>query len=168
MLLLRACTKGWPVRSAKPAPPTWHRLPLPPRQKRALDRNRLSHTERLLQSTQAVVKESEEKKGACGAEGGGQCQDEPSRHSGRAWAPRLHLCCVCSMCPLAPPRAPVAVLKYFEDSRVAMWLVFSDVWNACVEELRAVDLISDAERDNLVFVHLDIDPSIQARRAGPL
>ena len=31
--------------------------------------------------------------------------------------------------PLAA-RVPPAVLTYFEDNRVAMWLVFSDVWNA--------------------------------------
>ena len=53
------------------------------------------------------------------------------------------------------------MLTYFEDSRVAMWLVFSDVWNAIVEELRAMDLVSDGERDNLLFVHLDIDQSIE-------
>jgi hypothetical protein len=45
-----------------------------------------------------------------------------------------------------------------------MWLVFSDVWNAIVEELRSVDLVSDGERDNLTFVHLDIDPSIEVCR----
>lgn len=61
---------------------------------------------------------------------------------------------------LHPPNPP-AVLTYFEDNRVAMWLVFSDVWNAVVEELRAVDVVSDEERDNLLFVHLDIDPSIE-------
>ncbi len=49
---------------------------------------------------------------------------------------------------------------------MAMWLVFSDVWNAIVEELRAIDLISNTERDNLVFVHLDIDSSIEVRRRG--
>ncbi len=38
--------------------------------------------------------------------------------------------------------------------------MFSDVWNAIVEELRAVDLVSDSERDNLCFVHLDIDETI--------
>lgn len=140
------------------------------------------------------------------------------------------------------------MLTYFEDNRVAMWLVFSDVWNAVrlracvrhwrvlpsaactslnplpiaeawrltrqriprpdgstcvlylvrrqrscrrwtcrctsnlpllpcrlvmacncslapapqvVEELRSVDLVSDSERDNLLFVHLDIDPSLE-------
>jgi hypothetical protein len=84
-------------------------------QRRALDRNRLSHTERLLQNTQDIVKQSPQKK----------------------------------------------VLTYFEDNRVAMWLVFSDVWNAVVEELRGVDLVSDGERDNLLFVHLDIDPSLE-------
>lgn len=57
-----------------------------------------------------------------------------------------------------------AALSYFEDNRVAMWLVFSDVWNAIVEELRAIDLVSNTERDNLVFVHLDIDSSIEVRR----
>ena len=56
------------------------------------------------------------------------------------------------------------MLSIFDDSRVAMWLIFSDVWNAIVEELRSVDLVSDGERDNLVFVHLDIDPSIEVRR----
>lgn len=30
-----------------------------------------------------------------------------------------------------------------------------------MEELRDVDLVSDAERDNLLFVHLDIDPSLE-------
>ncbi|PSC69540.1 Callose synthase 5 [Micractinium conductrix] len=83
--------------------------------KRAVDRNRLSHTERLLQNTQELVKQSEADK----------------------------------------------ALAYFEDNRVAMWLVFSDVWNAIVEELRSIDHVSDYERDNLVFVHLDIDPSIE-------
>ena len=45
--------------------------------------------------------------------------------------------------------------------RVAQWLVFSDVWNAIVDELRTVDLISDGEQRNLSFVHLPIDDSIQ-------
>jgi hypothetical protein len=67
--------------------------------------------------------------------------------------PSLSVCHACC--------ARCAVLTYFEDSRVAMWLVFSDVWNAIVEELRAMDLVSDGERDNLVFVHLDIDQSIE-------
>ena len=42
---------------------------------KALDRNRLSHTERLLQSTQDLVKQSESKKGAraCGAPAGRVC-----------------------------------------------------------------------------------------------
>jgi hypothetical protein len=44
---------------------------------------------------------------------------------------------------------------------VAQWLVFSDVWNAIVDELRTVDLISDGEQRNLSFVHLPIDDSIQ-------
>ena len=47
--------------------------------------------------------------------------------------------------------------------RVAQWLVFSDVWNAIVDELRSVDLLSETERRNLSFVHLPIDDSIQAR-----
>ena len=44
---------------------------------------------------------------------------------------------------------------------MAQWLVFSDVWNAIVDELRTVDLISDGEQRNLSFVHLPIDDSIQ-------
>ncbi|KAL4451723.1 hypothetical protein ABPG75_007385 [Micractinium tetrahymenae] len=83
--------------------------------KRALDRNRLSNTERVMQHAQELVKESKHKK----------------------------------------------ALGYFEDNRVAMWLVFSDVWNAIVEELRSIDLVSNTERDNLLFVHLDIDSSIE-------
>lgn len=47
-----------------------------------------------------------------------------------------------------------------------MWLVFSDVWNAIVEELRSIDLVSNFERDNLLFVHLDIDSSIEVGQAG--
>jgi hypothetical protein len=46
---------------------------------------------------------------------------------------------------------------------VAQWLVFSDVWNAIVDELRTVDLVSDGEQRNLSFVHLPIDDSIQVR-----
>lgn len=30
-----------------------------------------------------------------------------------------------------------------------------------VEELRGIDLVSDSERDNLIFVHLDIDETIE-------
>lgn len=37
--------------------------------------------------------------------------------------------CLSPAHPAAPPR-PAAVLTYFEDNRVAEWLVFSDVWNA--------------------------------------
>jgi hypothetical protein len=48
------------------------------------------------------------------------------------------------------------------DGATTSWLVFSDVWNGIVGELREVDLLSNAERDNLVFVHLDIDETIQA------
>jgi hypothetical protein len=44
---------------------------------------------------------------------------------------------------------------------VAEWLVFSDVWNAIVDELRTVDLISDGEQRNLSFVHLPFDDSIE-------
>lgn len=51
--------------------------------------------------------------------------------------------------------------RLWEIRRVAQWLVFSDVWNAIVDELRTVDLISDAEQRNLSFVHLPIDDSVQ-------
>ncbi|KAL6774638.1 GSL1 [Auxenochlorella protothecoides x Auxenochlorella symbiontica] len=44
------------------------------------------------------------------------------------------------------------------------WVLFSDVWNEVVAELREVDLISNAERDNLVFVHLDLEPGVEAVR----
>ena len=30
-----------------------------------------------------------------------------------------------------------------------------------------VDLVSDSERDNLIFVHLDIDETIEVRPMGP-
>ena len=39
--------------------------------------------------------------------------------------------------------------------------MFSDIWNGIVKELREGDLISNAERDNMLFVHLVIDPSIK-------
>ena len=45
--------------------------------------------------------------------------------------------------------------------RVAQWLVFSDTWNAILDELRAVDLISERERRNLVFMHLPIDDTVE-------
>ena len=46
---------------------------------------------------------------------------------------------------------------------VAKLLVFSDTWNAIVEELRSVDLLSMKELRNLVFQHLPIDDSIEVR-----
>ncbi|KDD73304.1 hypothetical protein H632_c2323p0, partial [Helicosporidium sp. ATCC 50920] len=53
------------------------------------------------------------------------------------------------------------VRTYLDGDRVTQWLLFSDVWNAVVEDLRDVDLLTNAERDNLVFVHLESDPSIE-------
>ena len=47
--------------------------------------------------------------------------------------------------------------------RASTWLVFSDVWNGVVDELRAVDLLSDREHRNLRFVHLPIDDTIQVQ-----
>lgn len=35
-----------------------------------------------------------------------------------------------SLLPDALRFTPPAVLTYFEDARVAQWLIFSDVWNA--------------------------------------
>ena len=55
---------------------------------------------------------------------------------------------------------------------VAMWLVFSDTWNAIVDELRGVDLLSERERRNLIFLHLPIDDTVEVcvqpqREGGP-
>lgn len=47
---------------------------------------------------------------------------------------------------------------------VAKLLVFSDTWNAIVEELHIVDLLSKKELRNLVFQHLPIDDSIEVRQ----
>lgn len=47
---------------------------------------------------------------------------------------------------------------------VAKALVFSDTWNAIVEELHIVDLLSKKELRNLVFQHLPIDDSIEVRQ----
>ena len=142
--------------------------------KRMLDRQRLSHTERVLQNTQQIVKQTEDQKGqlVCRVieQGGPALTSQPVSLAPLGHAPaalRLLRCMALRRAALhcQPPRllccARCAVLTYFEDSRVAMWLVFSDVWNAIVEELRAMDLVSDGERDNLVFVHLDIDQSIE-------
>lgn len=53
------------------------------------------------------------------------------------------------------------LIAYLNDDQVASWLVFSDAWNAIVDELRSIDLVCNAERDNLQFVHLDIDATIK-------
>ena len=45
--------------------------------------------------------------------------------------------------------------------RVAMWLIYSDTWNAIVDELRSKDLLSEKEKRNLNFQHLPIDDSVQ-------
>lgn len=144
--------------------------------KRALDRNRLSHTERVMQHAQNLAKESKTKKGTC------LPWQRPWACHPRCWAgpftSPIHAClprpAICGKAwssrrclgrDVSAPCPPAAALGYFEDNRVAMWLVFSDVWNAIVEELRSIDLISNTERDNLLFVHLDIDSSIEVRRA---
>lgn len=44
-----------------------------------------------------------------------------------------------------------------------MWLVFSDTWNAILDELRSIDLLSERERRNLIFLHLPIDDTIEVR-----
>ena len=47
--------------------------------------------------------------------------------------------------------------------RVAMWLIYSDTWNAIVDELRMKDLLSEKEKRNLNFQHLPIDDSVEVR-----
>ncbi|KFM22655.1 Callose synthase 5 [Auxenochlorella protothecoides] len=54
------------------------------------------------------------------------------------------------------------VVATFHKAPAQCWVLFSDVWNEVVAELREVDLISNAERDNLVFVHLDLEPGVEA------
>lgn len=44
-----------------------------------------------------------------------------------------------------------------------MWLVFSDTWNAILDELRSIDLLSERERRNLIFLHLPINDTIEVR-----
>lgn len=46
---------------------------------------------------------------------------------------RMSCCSAVHRPALTRPPASPAALAYFEDNRVAMWLVFSDVWNAIVE-----------------------------------
>ncbi len=55
------------------------------------------------------------------------------------------------------------VRPFFANDSTAKWLMFSDVWNAIVEELRSVDLLCDLERDYLCFELLDMDESIEVR-----
>lgn len=95
-----------------------HRSPCRPQAAKALDRNRLSHTERLLQSTQDLVKQSESKKGAraCGAPlavCAAPCWAErkrrrrpPSSHLGCAASSSLRLVMPSSPPPLLPPHPP--------------------------------------------------------------
>ena len=44
-----------------------------------------------------------------------------------------------------------------------MWLIYSDTWNAIVDELRSKDLLSETEKRNLNFQHLPIDDSVEVR-----
>ena len=44
-----------------------------------------------------------------------------------------------------------------------MWLIYSDTWNAIVDELRMKDLLSEKEKRNLNFQHLPIDDSVEVR-----
>ncbi|KAK2080835.1 hypothetical protein QBZ16_000689 [Prototheca wickerhamii] len=64
--------------------------------------------------------------------------------------------------PRPPSRGVARLLPLLRDGGEGLtsWLLFSDVWNSVVEELREIDLISNAERDNLVFVQVESDPSI--------
>jgi hypothetical protein len=50
------------------------------------------------------------------------------------------------------------VHEAFQPKNDPKWLYFSQVWNQVVEQLRGADLLSDAEKRNMVFVHLDEDP----------
>ena len=46
---------------------------------------------------------------------------------------------------------------------MAQWLIFSDTWNAIVDELRSKDLLSEKEKRNLNFQHLPIDDTVEVR-----
>lgn len=50
---------------------------------------------------------------------------------------------------------------HLEDSELPRWLAFSDVWNGIVDELRQVDLVSNAEADNLRFVYISLDETTE-------
>ena len=49
---------------------------------------------------------------------------------------------------------------------VVKLLVFSETWNAIVEELHIVDLLSKTELSNLVFQLLPIDDSTEVSENG--
>lgn len=50
---------------------------------------------------------------------------------------------------------------HLQDAALPVWLAFSDVWNAIVDELRGMDLVSNAEADNLRFVHIILDETTE-------
>lgn len=50
---------------------------------------------------------------------------------------------------------------HLQDSALPLWLAFSDVWNAIIDELRQVDLVSNAEANNLRFVHITLDETTE-------
>ncbi len=62
-----------------------------------------------------------------------------------------------------PPLRALQVTTYFDDQNIAKWLTFSDVWNNIIGELREIDLISNSEKGNLEFVHLNIDETVKVR-----
>lgn len=96
---------------------------------------------------------------------------DPGRHRACQLVPGEHpLGPPAQLLPPTPPSSsphPTHVQfipTYLDGPDVSAWTVFSDIWNGIVEELREVDLISNAERDNLIFVHLDADASVKIVR----
>jgi hypothetical protein len=48
---------------------------------------------------------------------------------------------------------------HLHDANLPVWVAFSDVWNGIVAELRDIDLVSNAEAQNLRFINIELDES---------
>lgn len=50
---------------------------------------------------------------------------------------------------------------HLKDETLPQWLAFADIWNGIIDELRSIDLISNAESQNLRFIHITLDDTTE-------
>jgi hypothetical protein len=110
-------------------------------------------------------------------------RSSPSNNTHPKYTPRKRTCvhtrvalCMCGatrawLCVCVARHARASVYAW-RDTRVprgraqAMWDAFAAVWDAAVDDLRAADLLSNAEAGNLRFMHLAHIQASRGSRAG--